>query len=92
MGKKDLLIKALLMIETEDQCEALLNDLLTSKEIDDLTNRLVIAQMLDQGMTFVDIEGQVRASSATISRVNRCLKTGTGYRFVVDHLQSEETE
>ena len=89
LDKKDLLVRSLLTLETEDQCKDLVKDLFTTKEIDDFTNRLYIAAALDAGRTFVDIEEEVRASSATISRVNRCLKNGKGYRYVIDRLKEE---
>lgn len=89
-NRRELLVKALLDVQTKQQCNAVIDDLLTPKEIEDLSNRLYVAQLLDQGKTFADIEGLVRTSSTTISRVNRCLKSGNGYRFILEQMKKEE--
>ena len=49
-----------------------------------MANRFQIALLLYEGKTFIDVENQTGASSATISRVNRCLKHGKGYRQIIE--------
>ena len=68
------------------------------KEIEDMASRLYIAKLLSEGKTFIDVEDETGASSATISRVNRCLKHGKGYQMVLERLgdfdlkESEKSE
>ena len=78
--KRKMLAQAILSIESEEECFELLEDICTIKEVDDMANRFQIALLLYEGKTFIDVENQTGASSATISRVNRCLKHGKGYR------------
>lgn len=77
---KDLLTKAILSLETPEEVYELLIDLTTERELAELSNRFRIAKMLKDNYTFKEIEQETKASSATISRVSRCLKNGTGYR------------
>ena len=72
--KRKMLAQAILSIESEEECFELLEDICTIKEVDDMANRFQIALLLYEGKTFIDVENQTGASSATISRVNRCLK------------------
>ena len=79
-----LLIQALLSLRDEAECRAFLEDLMTSREIQDCGQRLLVAQLLRENMVYSQATG---ASSATISRVNRCYTYGTGgYRTVLDRL------
>lgn len=85
----DLLCQAILSLTTFDECYAFLEDILTISEIQSVAQRLAVARMLDQGQTYDDIEKVTGASSATISRVKRCLAFGAdGYRMVLDRLGS----
>ena len=85
----DLLCQAILSLKTPDECYAFLEDILTISEIQSVAQRLSVARMLDQGQTYDDIEKITGASSATISRVKRCLAFGAdGYRMVLDRLKS----
>jgi TrpR-related protein YerC/YecD len=85
----DLLCQAILSLKTPDECYAFLEDILTISEIQSVAQRLSVARMLDQGQTYDDIEKVTGASSATISRVKRCLAFGAvGYRMVLDRLDS----
>ena len=84
-----LLLKAILALETEEECAAFFEDLCTIKEIQDLSQRLQVADMLNHGEKYQTIEQATGASTATISRVNKCLVYGSGgYRLVLDK-QSE---
>ena len=83
----ELLVRAILALETEDECRAFLEDLMTGKEIQDCSQRLLVASLLQRGMVYSRIAGATGASSATISRVNRCFTYGAGgYQTVLDRV------
>jgi TrpR-related protein YerC/YecD len=73
-----LLVKALVAIDNEKDCEALLEDLMTRKEIMDIAQRLMVAKLLSQEVVYNKIVEETGASTATISRVNRCYQYGSG--------------
>ena len=82
-----LLIKALVSLGTEEEAKLLLEDLLTAKEIDDLSQRLRVAQLLLNKENYATVSKETGASSATISRVNRCVGYGGGgYETVLTKL------
>ena len=81
---------AVLKLRTEDECRAFFDDVCTIKELQDLIQRFQVALMLDQGMNYLEISRQTSVSSATISRVNRCLVYGDGgYRTVIGRMKDE---
>ncbi len=90
--KRKELARAILSLKTEEECYDLLEDMCTLKEVEDMSNRLYIASMLSRGKTFMDVESKTGASSATISRVNRCLKHGQGYQRILKRLVDEEQQ
>ena len=67
-----LLVQAILALKTEEECRAFLEDLMTGKEIQDCSQRLLVARLLRQRLVYSRIAEETGASSATISRVNRC--------------------
>ncbi len=73
-----LLVKALLSLETEEECTALLEDLMTRKEINDIAQRMLVAKMLSEQIVYNKIVEVTGASTATISRVNRSYLYGAG--------------
>ena len=78
------LVQALLCLETEDECRAFLEDLMTIRELRDMAQRLEVARCLYSGHKFAEISTKTGASSATITRVNRCCNYGAGgYRIVL---------
>ena len=80
--------RAVLGLRTEDECRAFFDDVCTIKELQDLIQRFQVALMLDKGMNYIEISKQTSVSSATISRVNRCLVYGDGgYRTVIDRMK-----
>lgn len=82
---------ALLALETPAECEAFLNDLCTIRELQDLSQRFAVAVLLDAGKNYQEISRETGASTATISRVNRCLNYGSrGYRTVLDRRKENE--
>ncbi len=78
------LFEAILSLEDIDECEKFFEDVCTIKEIQDLSQRYAVARMLDCGEKYQRIEAATGASTATISRVNKCLAYGSGgYRAVL---------
>ena len=69
----DQLFQAILQLETIDECYRFFEDLCTVGEIKSLAQRLEVARMLEDGCTYNQIETETGASTATISRVKRCL-------------------
>ena len=83
-----LLVKALLSLENEKECDALLEDLLTKKEINDMAQRMMVAKRLSEQVVYSKIVEETGASTATISRVNRSYNYGTGgYAMVLDRVK-----
>lgn len=84
----NLLIKALLTLQTEDECRAFLEDIMTSKEILDISQRMAVALRLDEGVSTAKIAEMTGASPTTISRVNRCYQYGAGgYGVVIERMK-----
>ncbi len=82
--------KAVLALENEDECRRFFDDVATIKELLDLSARLEVARMLDNGAVFSEISRETGASSATISRVNKCLSYGEGgYKTVLERLNED---
>lgn len=82
------LVKAVLKLETEEECFSFFEDICTIKEIQDMSQRLQVAEMLSQNKSYTEISKETGASTATISRVNKCLNYGSdGYRRVLDKLE-----
>lgn len=87
-GQVDLLCDALVAVEDREMAYRLLDDLCTIAEVQALSQRLEVAQMLRAGSTYQEIVTKTGASTATISRVNRCLNYGAeGYVQVLDKLE-----
>ena len=74
----DKLFQAILNLETTDDCYAFFEDICTIKEIMDMSQRLMVARMLSLGKSYQEISKETGASTATISRVNKCLNYGSG--------------
>ncbi|MBQ2824661.1 MAG: hypothetical protein IJF19_00175 [Clostridia bacterium] len=86
-----LFVKAILTLENEDEVKAFLEDIMTTKEIIDISQRLGVAKMLREKEVYNKISKETGASSATISRVNRCCLYGAGgYKTVLDRLEAME--
>lgn len=84
----NLLIKALLTLRTEAECRAFLEDIMTTKEILDISQRMAVALRLDEGVSTAKIAEMTGASPTTISRVNRCYQYGAGgYPTVIKRLK-----
>ena len=85
------LFDAILSLENKEECYAFFEDLLTVKEMQDMAQRMEVAMLLDKGMNYQQISKDVGVSTATISRVNKCLSYGSGgYRCVLNRLNNQE--
>lgn len=74
------LYEVLAGVSSLEDCEALLEDLCTRKEVEKMAERIYAARLLLQGKTYAQVIGEADISSATLSRVSRCVQYGTGYR------------
>ncbi|MBE6751112.1 MAG: hypothetical protein IJN49_07380 [Clostridia bacterium] len=87
----DTLVKGLLKLETEEECYAFLEDVCTIKELQDMAQRFDVALKLSDGFNYNQVSKETGASSATISRVNKCLMYGNnGYKTVIERIKNEE--
>ena len=83
--------KAILTLETVEECMNFFDDLCTVTELQSMEQRYQVAVLLDKGLIYNDILEQTGASSATISRVNRSLQYGAdGYEVVFKRLAEQE--
>lgn len=87
----DELFKAILLLENEEECYRFFEDICTIKEIEAISQRLQVAKMLNEKTTYNVIEKETKASTATISRINKCLQYGAdGYKLILDRLSEAE--
>ena len=87
----DQLFKAILSLKDEEQCYKFFEDICTISELKAMAQRLEVARMLDEGCIYDEIVEKTGASTATISRVKRCLVYGAdGYRNVLNSFKKGE--
>lgn len=82
--------KAILLLESEEECLDFFEDICTVKELQDISQRLEVAILLKSGKNYQTVSKETGASTATISRVNKCLTYGSGYRRVLDKLEKSK--
>lgn len=86
----DKLFEAILLLENIEECYSFFEDIGTISEIKALAQRLEVAKMLRDGKTYTEIGEKTGASTATISRVNRCLNYGAdGYKLILDRMDAK---
>lgn len=86
----DKLFEGILKLETVEDCYKFFGDLCTVNEILSMTQRFEVACELKDGKTFAEITKESGASTATISRVNRCLTYGNGgYDVILEKMEKE---
>jgi len=85
-----MLAKAFLSLRSLEECETFFADIFTQREIIDLSSRLEVARLLSSGSNYTDIAAKTGASTATISRVSKCLAIGNGYRTVLERIHTVE--
>ena len=89
----DQLFKAILLLKDSEECYQFFEDICTISEMKALAQRLEVARMLRDGHTYDDIVERTGASTATISRVKRCLNYGAdGYKSILERLDELEKE
>ena len=77
------LFDTILQLKTQEDCAVFFADLCTEKEVENMAERLAAARLLLEGKTYLQVIEEVDISSATLSRVSRCVRHGTGYRRMV---------
>lgn len=86
----DELFQAILSLESEEECYRFFEDICTVNEIHSIAQRLRVAKLLSEKKTYSDIEAETMASTATISRINKCLVYGSeGYKIVLDRIKDK---
>ena len=86
----DSLFEAILSLETPEECYMFFEDICTVNEINSIAQRWEVAKLLDSSITYNDIVKKTKASTATISRVNKCLIYGAGgYRCILNKIKKE---
>lgn len=87
----DRLFRAILSLQSVEECYSFFEDICTITEIKDMCQRLDTAFLIDEGVSYQKISEKIGVSTATISRVSRCLNYGAGgYRAVIDRMKEEE--
>lgn len=87
----DQLFRAISKLETRDEYYAFFEDVCSIAELQSLAQRLEIARLLDEGHVYEDIVARTGASTATISRIKRCLLYGAdGYRIALSRLKEDK--
>ena len=87
----DELFKAVLALENEEECYRFFEDICTINEIHAIAQRLQVAKYLSQKKTYGEIEELTKDSTATISRINKCLVYGAdGYSMILDRIKEDD--
>ncbi len=87
----EFLYRSIVSIENPEDCKSFFEDICTKSEILEMSRRLKAAKMLSEGIVYAEIAAQTGLSTATISRVNHCLKYGSeGYLKVLEKMKLED--
>ena len=90
-GSIDRLFEVILGLETVEDCYNFFEDICTINELQDMAQRMDVAILLDKGKNYQEIAKEVSVSTATISRVSRCLNYGSGgYKAALSKLKERE--
>lgn len=84
---EELFYEAVMTLRSQEECRRFFEDICTIKELQAISQRMRVACLLDGGSNYLEVSEITGASSATISRVNRCLNYGSGYREALDNLK-----
>ena len=83
--------KAILSLQTAEECRAFFEDICTVKEIQDLSQRLETALLLTEGKNYREISAESGVSTATIARVNKCMEYDPGgYKTVLSRIKEDK--
>ncbi len=86
----DRLFEVMLKLENVEECYKFFEDLCTVKEIKDMAQRFDAAVMLNDGIKYQEVSDKIGISSATISRVSKCLNYSDGYKLAIEKLKNED--
>ncbi len=87
----DKLFEAILTLKSIEDCYNFFEDVCTIKEVQDMAQRLEVAFLLNEGKNYQEIAALTNVSTATISRVSKCLNYGSGgYRNIIDKMTEEK--
>lgn len=81
--KIEEMLKLIISLDNLDDCRALFDDLCTQKELEKMAERIYAAKLLMQGKTYNQVIAEADISSATLSRVSRCVQYGNGYSKIL---------
>ena len=89
----DQLFEAILCLKDKEECYTFFEDVCTVNEIHAIAQRLQVAKLLSEDKTYSEIEAVTKASTATISRINKCLVYGAdGYKRILQRLADEDKD
>ena len=89
----DFLYRGVLSLQTREECYAFFEDICTIKELQAMAQRLRVATMLRDNKNYNEIQSSTGASSATISRVNKCILYGSGgYATALERMGKEQDD
>ncbi len=84
----DELFEAIMLLEDQEDCYRFFEDVCTINELHAIAQRLQVAKLLSEKKTYSEIEELTKASTATISRINKCLVYGSdGYKRVLERMK-----
>ena len=87
----DNFFDAILKLKSTDECRRFFEDVCTIKELEDISQRLEVAKLLSEGNNYQEVSKATGASTATISRVNKCLQYGkNGYQIVLKKSEGDK--
>ena len=89
----DFLYRGILALQTREECYAFFEDICTIKELQAMAQRFRVAAMLQDNKNYNEIQADTGASSATISRVNKCILYGSGgYATALERMGKEQED
>jgi len=74
------LYRIITSLQSPEECQLLFDDLCTKKEVENMAERICAAKLLMDGKTYNQVIAETNISSATLSRISRCVQYGEGYR------------
>ena len=87
----EFLYRSIVSLENVEDCKNFFHDICTASELQEMSRRLKAARMLSDGIVYSEIASKTGLSTATISRVNHCLKYGNdGYHKVLEKMKLED--
>ena len=89
--KSPTLLKAFLSLKSEDELKAFFRDLMSERDLREFAMRWEVAQMLDAGVTYEQIQAKTGAAMDTISKISRWLKEGCGgYKMMIERFKNQK--